>query len=691
MQSFSSDKSNLGGGNVDEETTLFDPGALRTGDGDNSITTYKDILSLASEIGNPGLVYQFMSLAANNAVWSNRAAFANSGLRNILSDSSVGGYLSENPKLYTKLFRYRFDPNANVQRSMTDIWNSLVKDSSATIEKYFDPIMEDLLASILTKEWRVRQACCAALSDLVQGRPLERYEKYLTDIWGKCFKVLDDIKESVRTAAQKLARVLSQILVRNLEAGETSTKSAEGMLKHVLPFLLSSSGLDSSAQEVQLLSLKTILDIVKKARPEALRPFIPELVERMLALFTDLEDQMVNYLHLNAAQYKISEGAIDSARLNAVRNHPLMEAIDRCYDLLDAETMEKTALSIERAMKAAVGLPTKLACGNTLVSLTLRHRELFRPHAGKFLRSLEKYSLDRNETASSTYAASTGYLCKLATDKQIMRLVSYAKKLWFEDEDEKHRAVSADIIRSISKQVSDRFDSLASDILPFVFVAKHDGQEGIKDLNTKTWEDNVGASAVSLYLQEIMSLCLDLMDSPKWNLKHSAARSVADATTILAGGYDGIAEDQAEVIWPALKKALDGKTWEGKEVVVEAFAKFADTIRSGVLKSKIAPDVAKVCSGISISNHALLMTRCRSQYVRPKDKTKTISGMPSPVWELSLQRSVQARKQTGMRKSSPLLSQSSMIWYHHIWRKWISTVKMLMLRTNGARTLSSAA
>lgn len=606
MQSFSSDKSNLGGGNVDEETTLFDPGALRTGDGDNSITTYKDILSLASEIGNPGLVYQFMSLAANNAVWSNRAAFANSGLRNILSDSSVGGYLSENPKLYTKLFRYRFDPNTNVQRSMTDIWNSLVKDSSATIEKYFDPIMEDLLGSILTKEWRVRQACCAALSDLVQGRPLERYEKYLTDIWGKCFKVLDDIKESVRTAAQKLARVLSQILVRNLEAGETSTKSAEGMLKHVLPFLLSSSGLDSSAQEVQLLSLKTILDVVKKARPEALRPFIPELVERMLALFTDLEDQMVNYLHLNAAQYKISEGAIDSARLNAVRNHPLMEAIDRCYDLLDTETMEKTALSIERAMKAAVGLPTKLACGNTLVSLTLRHRELFRPHAGKFLRSLEKCSLDRNETASSTYAASTGYLCKLATDKQIMRLVNYAKKLWLEDEDEKHRAVSADIIRSISKQVSDRFASLASEILPFVFVAKHDGQEGIKDLNTKTWEDNVGASAASLYLQEIMTLCLDLMDSPKWNLKHSAARSVADATTILAAGYDGIAEDQAEVIWPALKKALDGKTWEGKEVVIDAFAKFADKIRPGALKRKIAPEVAKVCSLIDMSTHMLL-------------------------------------------------------------------------------------
>jgi hypothetical protein len=68
----------------------------------------------------------------------------------------------------------RFDPNPNVQRSMNDIWNALVKDSSATIDKNFDAIMDDLLTSILTKEWRVRQASCAAISDLVQGRNIDK-------------------------------------------------------------------------------------------------------------------------------------------------------------------------------------------------------------------------------------------------------------------------------------------------------------------------------------------------------------------------------------------------------------------------------------------------------------------------------------------------------------------------------------
>lgn len=174
-------------GNVSDETELFDPGALPTGEG--SVTTYKDIMSLASEVGDPSLVYRFMSLASNNAIWSSRAAFGRFGLSNILSDSSVDGYLAENPKLYPALFRYRFDPNTNVRNSMNDIWAALVKDPSAVIDRHFDNIMNDLLKNILGKEWRARQASCAAIADLVQGRPVEKYEKYLGQIWALTFKV----------------------------------------------------------------------------------------------------------------------------------------------------------------------------------------------------------------------------------------------------------------------------------------------------------------------------------------------------------------------------------------------------------------------------------------------------------------------------------------------------------------------
>jgi proteasome component ECM29 len=103
--SFSDNKPKMSG-TVSEDTQLFEPGALPTGDG--SITTYKDILSLAAEVGDSSLVYRFMSMASSNSIWSSRAAFGRFGLSNIFSDSSVDGYLAQNPKLYPKLFRYRY-------------------------------------------------------------------------------------------------------------------------------------------------------------------------------------------------------------------------------------------------------------------------------------------------------------------------------------------------------------------------------------------------------------------------------------------------------------------------------------------------------------------------------------------------------------------------------------------------------
>ncbi|KAJ8612035.1 hypothetical protein MRB53_037678 [Persea americana] len=156
-------------GTVSEDTQLFEAGALPTGDG--SVTTYKDIMSLASEVGDSSLVYRFMSLASHNSIWSTRAAFGKFGLSDILQRSD---YLKTNPKLIPKLFRYRFDPNPNARRAMTDIWHALVKDPNSTIAANLDGIMEDLLASILDREWRVREASCAAISDLIQGRPLDK-------------------------------------------------------------------------------------------------------------------------------------------------------------------------------------------------------------------------------------------------------------------------------------------------------------------------------------------------------------------------------------------------------------------------------------------------------------------------------------------------------------------------------------
>jgi len=535
-------------------------------------------MSLASEVGDSSLVYRFMSLASNNAIWSSRAAFGRFGLSNVLSGSGVDGYLAANPKLYPKLFRYRFDPNPNVRRSMNDIWNALIKDTNATVNEHFVSIMEDLLQNILAREWRVRQASCAAIADLVQGRKLEQIMSYLDRVWSVCFKVLDDIKSSVRKAAADLSRVLIGILLRTLESNDASTESSKGMLRSVLPFLLSTQGLESSAKETQMVSIHTILEIIKKANGNAIRSFIPELVESLLGLLTSFEGEAVNYLHLNASKYGVTEQKIDEMRLTNIRGSPLMEAIERCLDLLDEDTMKALSTRLQSSMRSAVGMPSKVGCSRVLVSLSTRRNFLFQPYADNFLDTISRHCLkDRNEMVTSSYAASLGYIARSASDDAILKLAAHARKLYFESDDDKSRTIAGETVQAVAKYATDRFASLAAAFLPLVFTGRNDENTGVKQLFKETWDDNTGGSrAASLYLREIVALANENLTSKRWVIKHGAALAVAEATDAASAARSGgaLSEAEAALIWPALKTALAEKSWEGKEKVLKAFSTF---------------------------------------------------------------------------------------------------------------------
>ncbi|KAI2788524.1 hypothetical protein POX_e06541 [Penicillium oxalicum] len=594
VDSFTATGSNLGGGNVSGDTQLFEPGALPTGEG-SSVNTYKDIMNLAAEAGDPTLVYRFMSMASNNALWTNRAAFGRFGISTIFSDSSVDGYLAKNPKIYPKLFRYRFDPNPNVQRSMNSIWQALVKDPTVVVDTYFDQIMEDLLKSMLSgREWRVRQASCVAVADLVSGRRPEKYAQYLDEIYSRAFKLLDDIKESVRTAALKLCQTITNSVIRTLETNG-SEKRAGILLGSAVPFLLSDKGLDSSVEEVRGFAIGALVQIIKKSPGTLLHPFIPSILEKFLSSLSSLEPQAVNYVHLNADKYGLTGQDIDKMRLSSIRTSPMMEVIERhLLDHLDENSVKDLAPKLENTLRTAVGLPSKVGCSRVLVLLSMKTL-LFRPYADRFIQLLSKYVVDRNETVSASYCTSMGYLLRLASDDQVLKTIEYAKNLYLNGEDVTPRNIAAEILYSASKLSNDRFMAFATAALPFVFMCKHDADEHVKEEFDKVWQDNVGGNrAVSLYLREIVGLVAENLDSARWAIKHTAARAIAQAVLSLDGELDLAT---AQFVWPVLEKALSGKTWEGKEVVLKALVKFA---RSGRVLWAAQADLATLLETIAV-------------------------------------------------------------------------------------------
>ncbi|KAK1974005.1 proteasome component ECM29 [Colletotrichum cereale] len=553
---------------VEEETELFEPGALPTGEG-KSVTSYKDIVSLANEVGDQSLVYKFMSLATNAATWSTRSAFGRFGLSNILSESEV------DPKLYPKLFRYRFDPNSNVQRSMDDIWKSLVKNPNETIGEHFDPIMQDLLKNILGKEWRVRQASCGAISDLISGQPFNKYEKYYAEIWTAALKVLDDVKGSVRESALKLCMGLTNTIARQLEEGGASS-SAQAMLKQALRFLLSPSGLESGVEDVKMFSLKTIIDITKKGGPN-LKPFIVDFIPPLLGLHSTIEPEQINY-----AYQKVSEDSrdqIDKIRARWVNQSPISEAIDNCLRQLDADGMKQLAPKLEEIIKTAIGMPTKIACARLIGDLVMRHAVDFKLVSSRFMQLLEKQSLDRNDEVSKGYAKAVGYLMRVVPDPSKERLVDKFTEFYFASEDEARRAKVSDVVLSVSKLAPDHFNALATKFVPFTYMGMHDTDEYTSKCFDEVWNQHGGSSrTVARYVPEIVGFIKRGLEAPRWNLQHTACFTIASMVKAVVASSDATSGQMSETnlkqIWPVMDKGLALKTFSGKERLLESFPQF---------------------------------------------------------------------------------------------------------------------
>lgn len=553
---------------VDDDTELFDAGALPTGDG-KSVTSYKDIISLANEVGDQSLIYKFMALATNAATWTARSAFGRFGLSNILSEAEL------DPKIYPKLYRYRFDPNSNVRRSMDDIWKAVIKDPISTIDVYFDAIMTDLLKSILDgREWRVREASCAAIAELIYGQPFPKYEAYYTDIWKMALKVLDDQKSTVRAAALKLCMGLSKTLVTQLTENNSSA-SARAMIAQVLPFLLSEKGIENSVQEVKYMAITTVLDVVKNGG-DTLKPFIPTIITHCLGLLGTIEPEAINYYYQRVGEQDREE--LDKMRSNAATRSPMFECISNCLRFTDEEVMKELAPQLSQAIKSAIGMQTKVGCSEVIATLALRHSILLPPYNANFLKIMESQILDRNHEVSKAYARSAAYLVRTASTATRERFTLRLTELYFAAEDDTRRQKIADSILAIAKISPDAFTDLESRLLPFAYLGKHDTDDYVSEEFEAVWSQHAGSDhTVRRFIDEIVGFVSTALGTSKWALQHGGALTIASMIVALShviGKNGQLEEGVLRKIWPVLDKALSLKTFKGKETLVSAYPVF---------------------------------------------------------------------------------------------------------------------
>ncbi len=192
---------------VKDQGPLFDENAIKVDDklvSGGSLTTYKELCTLATELGQPELIYRFMNLAGSNKVWNSRrgAAFGVS----LIATQAADRLRPHLPTLLPKLYRYQFDPNERIQEAMGGLWQTLVADPEKAKTEYLSDMFKELLPGIGSRLWRVREASCLALADLLAGRRYESVKDYLVETYRLSMRAMDDIKETVRVAGLTLNR-----------------------------------------------------------------------------------------------------------------------------------------------------------------------------------------------------------------------------------------------------------------------------------------------------------------------------------------------------------------------------------------------------------------------------------------------------------------------------------------------------
>ncbi|OXB77147.1 UNVERIFIED_CONTAM: hypothetical protein H355_014718 [Colinus virginianus] len=561
------------------ETVVFQGGLSKTPDG-QGLSTYKELCSLASDLNQPDLVYKFMNLANHHAMWNSRkgAAFG----FNVIAAKAGEQLAPFLPQLLPRLYRYQFDPNLGIRQAMTSIWNALVTDKSM-VDKYMKEILDDLVSNLTSSLWRIRESSCLALNDLLRGRPLDDIIDKLPEIWEVLFRVQDDIKESVRKAAELALKTLSKVCVKMCDPSKGV--AGQRTIAVLLPCLLD-KGIVSTVAEVRSLSINTLVKISKSAG-SMLKPHAPKLIPALLEALSALEPQVLNYLSLCATDQE--KTAMDSARLSALKSSPMMETINMSLQYLDVSVLGELVPRLCELIKSGVGLGTKGGCASVIVSLTTQCPQDLTPYSGKLMSALLTGLTDRNSVIQKSFAFAMGHLVRTSRDSSTEKLLHKLSSWYMEKEEAVYRTGCALTVHAMGRYSPDVVKNHAKQVLPLAFLGMHevpDEEKGEKDDSTlwaEVWQENVPGTqgGIRLYMQELIAITQKALQSQSWKMKAQGAAamsSIAKQTGSLVPPHLGI-------VLSALLQGLPGRTWIGKEELLKAITSVVSACNAELQKS----------------------------------------------------------------------------------------------------------
>ncbi|XP_012485286.1 uncharacterized protein LOC105799328 isoform X1 [Gossypium raimondii] len=547
-----------------EDSEVFQEGTIGESLSGGKLSTYKELCNLANEMGQPDLIYKFMDLANYQASLNSKrgAAFGFSKIA-----KQAGDALQPHLRLLIpRLVRYQYDPDKNVQDAMAHIWKSLVADPKRTIDENLDYIFDDLLVQCGSRLWRSREAACLALADIIQGRKFDQVGKHLKKIWLVAFRAMDDIKETVRTAGDKLCRAITSLTIRLCDVSLTEAPDASQSMDIVLPFLLA-EGILSKVDSIRKASIGVVMKLAKGAGI-ALRPHLSDLVCCMLESLSSLEDQGLNYVELHAANVGIQTEKLENLRLSIAKGSPMWETLDLCINVVDGKSLELLVPRLANLVRSGVGLNTRVGVATFINLLVQKVVVGIRPYSNMLLRSLFPVVKEEKSTAAKrAFAGALAIVLKHSTPSQAQKLIEDTAALHAGDRNAQISCVY--LLKSYSSIASDVLSGYNTVIIPVIFTSRFEDDKHVSGLFEELWEESTSGDRITLqlYMGEIVSLICDSIASSSWASKRKSAKAICKLSEVLGDSLSSY-----HVLLTSLMKEIPGRLWEGKETLLDAIS-----------------------------------------------------------------------------------------------------------------------
>ena len=619
--------------------------------GGGKLSTYRELCSMANDIGQPELIYQFLQLSAHSAMWRSKrgAAFAASTiLKHARAD--VGPHLA---KLVPRLYRFTHDPNPQTSSAMKRVLRALCDDDddiAGAVTRHLPAILTELHESCTAREWRVRESACTALADALSGRRYAAVAAHLEPLWLTLLRVIDDVKETVRKAAGSALNVLARLSTNFARCDGATPAEAEAVLSLLFPMLLD-KGLHGTDPAF---AIKQVLALCKAAK-ELLAPHVARIVGVLLQALSSLEPGAFSYLAQHIDELGVTAEQLESARLSALAASPLHESLTLCAAQVGASNAGDVVAELVKLVKRGVGMQTRVAAAQFIESICSGAvGEHVRAHVGKLLAALLVAIHDASPSVRRTMATALGRVSALASAKAAPRVLAALCDGYIGEpqNDDKCHVISlclSQLARYAPQHLREHMPCVYAALLLGPFDRRDDVAENFRAALTE-----MGWTSASLCADE-----LDDSAPADAAVRHAASRVLLDACQASAYSRRAQAFAALEKLaplcaqqkvgaqhFPALvdvcERSLRGAFWLGKEAVLAAAVavalecvRNAGTVTADTVRSWLAlwlRECTREDMTLAYQRQALLQAAKFVEQCAPVLAAAT-SGVPSPNFD----------------------------------------------------------